>query len=182
MLNTKQQGFTLVELMVVIAILAILLGIGIPWANNYMINARINTGANELRDGLQYARMEAIRQNRNIVFNLTTNPLKWEVKTTETTPTVLRNFEFSSSVKKTVSIPATNITFTSTGRVVTSTAQTLINVTNSDSAKCQPLKTGDSAYSGTGELVCLRVLVTSGGVIKTCNPSAAANNTAMACG
>lgn len=58
----RQSGFTLVELMVTIAIAAILLGVGVPSFRTVIENNRIAAASNDVVTGLQYARSEAIRR------------------------------------------------------------------------------------------------------------------------
>lgn len=66
------RGFTLVELMVVIAILAMFMLYAVPGMTDYMTNAKIRNSAQALQAGLMKARAEAIRTNRPIQF-FTTN-------------------------------------------------------------------------------------------------------------
>lgn len=58
----KQNGFTLVELMVTIAILAIVLTIATPSFTNIILNNRIDSIAHELHGSLQLARSEAVKR------------------------------------------------------------------------------------------------------------------------
>ena len=64
-------GFTLIELMVVLAIIATMVAVGIPNFLAYMPNARLKSAARELYSNLQLAKMGAIKHNTDwaIVFD-----------------------------------------------------------------------------------------------------------------
>lgn len=64
--SRRGAGFTLVELMVTIAVLAILLAIGIPAFASLIAANRLTSATNELVASLQTARTEAIRRNTRI--------------------------------------------------------------------------------------------------------------------
>lgn len=57
----RQRGFSLIELMVVVAITAILLVIGLPSFQGSMRSNRVATATNELMSSFTLARSEAIR-------------------------------------------------------------------------------------------------------------------------
>jgi type IV fimbrial biogenesis protein FimT len=60
----RQNGFTLIELMVAIAVLAILLAIGLPSFQGTLRSSRVTGTSNELLTALTLARSEAIRSTR----------------------------------------------------------------------------------------------------------------------
>ncbi len=71
----QNSGFTLVELMVTVAVLAVLLAIAIPSFQGTLDKRRLTGAAEQLYADLQYARSEAIRQNRNVtVYFSETSP------------------------------------------------------------------------------------------------------------
>lgn len=59
--RTRTSGFTLVELMVTIAIVAILLALGLPSFQGSLRSNKVATSTNELMASLSLARTEAIR-------------------------------------------------------------------------------------------------------------------------
>ena len=62
-LSTARAGFTVVELMVTIAILAILLGIAAPSLRDFVLNTRLTGQANDLLGDLMLARSEAVKRD-----------------------------------------------------------------------------------------------------------------------
>ncbi len=63
-----QRGFTLVEMMITLVILAILLAIGVPSFQQFIRNAQIRTAAESIQAGIQLARAESLRRNSRVTF------------------------------------------------------------------------------------------------------------------
>ena len=62
---TKLRGFTLIELMVTLAVAAILMTVGIPNLQDLIRNNRLTAATNAFVSSLNIARSEAIKQGRN---------------------------------------------------------------------------------------------------------------------
>ena len=67
----KQDGFTIVELIIVIAVIGIIAAIAVPDFMSYMPKARLKSAARDLYSNLQRAKIGAIKSNKKwaIVFN-----------------------------------------------------------------------------------------------------------------
>ncbi len=81
MLIMFQRGVTLVELMISVAIVAMLLAMGVPAFSLWIQNTQNRTAAESILNGLQLARNEAVKRNTLVRFNLTDTSglLVWNV-------------------------------------------------------------------------------------------------------
>lgn len=69
-----ENGFTLTELIIVLAIAAILLALAMPGMGAFVQNNRLVSQANDLVADLSVARSEAIRRGRRVVVCASSNP------------------------------------------------------------------------------------------------------------
>lgn len=72
MVAQKQVGFTLIELMVVIAILGIVAALALPSFKSVIEGRRLVGATDNLISDLQFARSEAIKQNKTVQFQFNT--------------------------------------------------------------------------------------------------------------
>ena len=63
---TQTRGFTLIELMVTLAVLSILLTVGVPNFHTFILKNRISAAANNLIGALNLTRSEAIKRGSDV--------------------------------------------------------------------------------------------------------------------
>lgn len=156
-LRPRTRGFTLVELLVAMAVLGLLLASALPSYSGFIRNAQIRTVGQSIESGLQMARAEAVRSNAQVQFRLpgtlagaaVAGGTDWVVlRAQEATPTVFDqqvnvHVESNASSLARVGVatatggaaaaagaglPST-ITFTGLGRLSAATAARQIDVT-----------------------------------------------------
>ncbi|MDI3491376.1 MAG: type fimbrial biosis protein FimT [Thauera sp.] len=119
MTKSRNRGFTLIELMMAIAILGIIAAIAAPSFIQTIRNNRLTATANEVLLALQLARAEAIKQRRNLTVcagqTACTGSADWSGGWIVTNgDEVIRIWEARPSL--TVTGPAGGLTFSPDGR------------------------------------------------------------------
>lgn len=194
-MNKRSHGFTLIEMMITLAVFALLLMVGLPSMTTWLQNQQIRTSAEGIQAGLQLARAEALRRNAPVRFQLvdTLTPAcvlvntgtNWIVSITD--PTGLCDVDPSDiaaplTIQKRAGAEGTpnavvtatggsSVIFTGLGRVNAAGGITRIDVTNTNGGVCQP----------AGPMRCLRVNLTSGGSPRMCDPAVTDNTDPRFC-
>lgn len=71
--SKTQLGFTLLELMVTVAIVSILVSVAVPSFDSFIKNERLTSNTNLIISNLKLARSEAIKRNTQVIVCTSTN-------------------------------------------------------------------------------------------------------------
>ncbi|HSE40002.1 MAG TPA: GspH/FimT family pseudopilin [Acidobacteriota bacterium] len=64
----SNKGFSLIETLIVIAIIGVLVAISVPALGRYFQEYRLNAAAREIKSSIQFARLKAVTSNFNVTF------------------------------------------------------------------------------------------------------------------
>jgi type IV fimbrial biogenesis protein FimT len=76
-LNGRNGGFTLIELMVIVVVLAVTLSLAVPAVQEMLKNNRVTGQTNEMLALISFARNEAIRRNDSVTVSLNSTNEGW---------------------------------------------------------------------------------------------------------
>jgi type IV fimbrial biogenesis protein FimT len=200
-LKRLQSGFSLVELLIGIAILALLMALGVPQYATFLNNSRVRSSADNLVSGLNLARAEAVKRNARVQFVQTdeeplenlvnalpqsTTGINWVVR--ELVPaTGLHNFiEGKAGAEGSGRADATSVVVTSSSAdasyngILTFTGFGALTIARPVQFQVTNPTAGTCAAAG-GPIRCLNVVVSSGGQVRICDPNVTAAKDTRAC-
>jgi type IV fimbrial biogenesis protein FimT len=172
---THARGFSIIELMITVAVFAFLLVAGVPTMRGVIENGRIRAAGEAFKSGLTLARTEAIRRNARVEFLVEDDG--WQVSTVIGGDTVVLHegagSEGQASLALTIApVDADRVTFDPFGRVLDPNPDASEPITQIDFESVQPPEA--DGYRP------LQIQVLGSGVARLCDP-AAADTDARAC-
>ena len=173
MRTSYARGFTIVELVAVLAVMALLLFVGVPSFGDFLQNQQVRVAGDAILSGLQVARAEAMRRNVSVQVAVNVPATGWTVSESASgAPIQSRTHEEGSrnAIVGTTPGGATTITFTPLGGVDTSNADGSVPVQQFDINFDKPGAICQTPTSPVG-VRCLRILVSGGGSTRMCDPT-----------
>ena len=182
MSNLRQCGFSLVELMIGIAIVGILWAIGMPTYSTWIQNQQIRNRAESINSGLQVARAEAIKLNTTVEFVLTNSEVALgNVNTILSSSTgnnwmirqyrrVTDDYAFVQSATGEVGAKYATVVATLASSIVTFDGFGRVSTNDDGSVSLQQVDI-DSSKLSADQSRNLRVLVSRGGNMRLCDPN-----------
>ena len=116
----RQHGFTLIEALVVIAMIGVLLALAAPSFNTFTANQRVKTASFDVYAALVFARSEAIKRRQSVTVAIAQDPATSEWGwTVSTGGTPLRT---QDTLKGVVLSGATSVVYRLDGRLTAASA------------------------------------------------------------
>lgn len=168
LISPGRRGFTMIEMLITVAIVALLATLAAPSFKVMLASAQIRTAGQAMYDGLQLARVEAIRRNERVIFTKGTQ-IDWTITVESDGSSVQARSSAEGSPAVLVTVTpanATRVTFDGLGRLRPNT-----DASSSMSQLDANVPTSLIPAANSHEL---RITISSGGAIRLCDPNVAA--------
>lgn len=133
----SHRGFTIIEILIAVAVVAILVAVGAPSLRDLVVGVRVRTVASDLYESLLFARSEAIK--RNAIISVVPNSggwvAGWQVRV-DADNTVLKVADAAPTVTATANATG-NISFAMTGRVTTGVRSVVFSADSTPTVKAR---------------------------------------------
>jgi type IV fimbrial biogenesis protein FimT len=152
-LRRSRRGFTLIELMIGLVMVAVMLAIGVPSFRSFILNQRLRATSSDLRIALTLARSEAVKRNHAIDLKPNTGGWSkgWTIPGPNTGDPDILNFVQSGDI--TITTNPVNVTpeFSPAGRTATTVSfQIKVGPEANGSTGCLQLQLDGSIDSTNG--------------------------------
>lgn len=167
--HNQQQGFTLVEIAIALALIGVLATLAVPAFQTWVHNAQIRNAAEGIVNGMQLARAEALRRNTPVELRMDTGS-GWTITAVASGEEIQTRSASEGSSSATVTIlpaGADRVTFNGMGWMASN---------NDGSPAITQIDVNSATLAGEPEIRALRVIVSSGGAMKMCDPAVAAGD------
>lgn len=195
--KSMQRGFTIIELVITLALFGVLIGLALPGFTTFINNTQIRNAAENALQGLNLAKAEAVRRNTSVRFQLVTDLTsscalstsgtswivslddptgKCEVAPSDSTDPRTVQKQSGEEGARNVTVTATgssSAVFNGIGRIV-GTGISQMNFAHV-TAVCE------HTDPVNGNARCLRIMVSTGGQLKLCDPKVTATTDPRHC-
>jgi type IV fimbrial biogenesis protein FimT len=191
-MNKRSYGFTLIEIMITLAVFALLMAVGLPSMTIWLQNQQIRTSAEGLQAGLQFARAEALRRNAPVRFQLVDtltaacvlidNGTSWIVSLNDPTgqcnadpsdvadPLTIQKRSGAEGTPNAVLAATSGVAPAVPVAATTVTFNGLGRVTGAGAITQINVTNASGNCQPAGPMRCLRLNISSGGQVRMCDP------------